>query len=191
MRVDLPLLRIFDRMGHGGLVLSTGGQVLALNACAQRLLCEMLGVDEAEVETLNGTGRAAVKTLLGQSRARVQFDSETWMLVERDDKRPLIMNAVPLEGADGEGAHTVLLMIDLERPPVPNPIALEQIFGLTPAEAKLATLLAQGATLAAAARSQGVCVATVRAHLRSIFGKTQTHRQAELVMLVSRLSTLP
>jgi DNA-binding CsgD family transcriptional regulator len=189
----MPFLRVFDRMGYGGLVLSTNGQVLALNDSARRIFQTMfrLSRSEVEVDVLNGLGRGIVKRLLGQGRARFQLDSENWILVERPEQRPLIMNAVPLPVDGVDGPHSVLLLIDLDATPILNRGALEQVFGLTPTEAKLATLMAQGATLAEAAAHQGVRVATVRAQLRAIFTKTHTHRQAELVMLVSRLSSLP
>jgi DNA-binding CsgD family transcriptional regulator len=51
--------------------------------------------------------------------------------------------------------------------------------------------LGGGAALAEAAEKLGVSVATVRTQLRSIFDKTHTHRQAELVILIARLSALP
>ncbi|KQQ41209.1 hypothetical protein ASF58_07455 [Methylobacterium sp. Leaf125] len=150
-----------------------------------------LSRSEVEVDVLDGLGRGIVKRLLNQGRARFQLDSENWILVERPDQRPLIMNAVPLPIDEVDGSHSVLLLIDLDATPILNHGALEQVFGLTRTEAKLATLMAQGATLAEAAALQGVRVATVRAQLRAIFAKTHTHRQAELVMLVSRLSSLP
>jgi len=57
-------------------------------------------------------------------------------------------------------------------------------FGLTPAEARLATLLAQGESLEAAAKSRGVSVNAERFLLRGIFDKTGVTRQGELVALL-------
>ena len=51
----------------------------------------------------------------------------------------------------------------------------------------MACLLAEGATLADVARRLDMQVGTVRVHLRSIFAKTGTNRQAELVALLGRL----
>ncbi|WP_243214446.1 MULTISPECIES: helix-turn-helix transcriptional regulator [Methylobacterium] len=186
-------MQVFDRMGYGGLVISTGGDVLAMNDHARRIFQNLfcLSRSEVEVDVLNGLGRGIVKRLLGQGQPRVQLDGESWILVERADQRPLIMNAVPVPPTGDDGPRSILLLIDLDATPALNCGALKQIFGLTPSEAKLAILMAQGATLAEAAALQGLRVATVRAQLRSIFTKTQTHRQAELVMLVSRLSSLP
>ncbi len=54
-------------------------------------------------------------------------------------------------------------------------------YGLTPAEAKLATQLVNGGCLEEAAERLGVSFHTARAQLRSIFAKTGVCRQSELV----------
>ncbi|MFO0726276.1 MAG: helix-turn-helix transcriptional regulator [Myxococcota bacterium] len=59
-------------------------------------------------------------------------------------------------------------------------------YGLTPAERRLAKTLADGHTLADAARAFHVSLNTVRTQLQAIFHKTGTHRQAELVRLLAR-----
>ena len=57
-------------------------------------------------------------------------------------------------------------------------------FCLTPAEVKIALGIADGKTLATVAEERGVSVSTVRTQLKSVFVKTGTHRQAELVALL-------
>jgi DNA-binding CsgD family transcriptional regulator/PAS domain-containing protein len=59
-------------------------------------------------------------------------------------------------------------------------------FGLSTAEARLASALVDGATLAEYARQTGVSVHTVRNQLGAIFSKTGTHRQSAVVALLSR-----
>lgn len=54
-------------------------------------------------------------------------------------------------------------------------------YGLTAAEAKLASLLADGLTLETAATTLGRTIQTARSQLKAIFAKTQVNRQAELV----------
>jgi DNA-binding CsgD family transcriptional regulator len=60
-------------------------------------------------------------------------------------------------------------------------------FALTDREAAVTCLLAEGATIADVAQRLGMQVGTVRVHLRSVFAKTGTNRQAELVALLGRL----
>ena len=64
-----------------------------------------------------------------------------------------------------------------------------QAFALTEREAAVVGLLAEGAALPDVARRLGMQVGTVRVHLRNVFAKTRTNRQAELVALFNRLRT--
>jgi DNA-binding CsgD family transcriptional regulator len=57
-------------------------------------------------------------------------------------------------------------------------------FGMTPAEARLAGMLAQGATLEDFAASRGVTVNAGRFLLKGIFSKTGVSKQAQLVALL-------
>src|SRR5262245_23608980 len=57
-------------------------------------------------------------------------------------------------------------------------------FGLTPAEARLALHLAAGETLRSAEAKLSIRYETARTHLKSIFQKTGTCRQAELVVAI-------
>lgn len=192
MLIGAPLLHVFDRMGCGGLVLSTRGHVLAANAEARRILHDMFDLADDEPDLLDETGRDVIKRLLARARTRIQLDGENWLLTTRESRRPLVMSTIPVPvPVPGEDEpHTVLILIDLDRTPRPHTAALERIFGLTNAEARLAVLLAGGATVTEAASTHQVSVATVRSQLAAIFAKTHTSRQVELVVLISRLSGL-
>jgi DNA-binding CsgD family transcriptional regulator len=60
------------------------------------------------------------------------------------------------------------------------------VLGLTPAEGRLAAALAKGDSLTTYALTAGIARNTARAQLASIFDKTGTSRQAELVALIWR-----
>jgi DNA-binding CsgD family transcriptional regulator len=62
-------------------------------------------------------------------------------------------------------------------------------FGLTPSEARLALHLITGETLRSAAAELHISYETARTQLKSIFSKTGTCRQAELVLVI--LTALP
>jgi DNA-binding CsgD family transcriptional regulator len=61
---------------------------------------------------------------------------------------------------------------------------VRQLFNFTPAETGLAMLLADGLSLEEAALELGIRRNTARAHLRSIFSKTDVTRQTELVRII-------
>ena len=50
--------------------------------------------------------------------------------------------------------------------------------------------LANGESLETIAEARCVCIDTVRAQLRTVFKKTGTHRQGELVCAVGRLAVV-
>lgn len=82
----------------------------------------------------------------------------------------------------------VVQIADPRRPPErPDGSMLIPLFGLTPAEAMLCCLLADGLQFPEACKSAGVNYETGRARLKSIFLKTGTHSQAELRVLLTRL----
>ena len=61
---------------------------------------------------------------------------------------------------------------------------LQDKFGLTPAEARLALRLVAGDSLKNSAQALGIGYETARTTLKSIFHKTGTCRQAELVIVI-------
>lgn len=65
--------------------------------------------------------------------------------------------------------------------------SLQSAFGLTVAEARLASRLQQGESLTEIADALGLSRETLRRHLKNVFAKTNTNRQAELVLLLSRV----
>jgi DNA-binding CsgD family transcriptional regulator len=92
--------------------------------------------------------------------------------------------------SEDDSPKPVLILIDLERPTEPGEAALRHLFGLTGAEAKLAASLSSGRSLEEVACERRITIGTARSQLRSIFAKTQTHRQAELVALLNRAGLL-
>jgi DNA-binding CsgD family transcriptional regulator/PAS domain-containing protein len=66
------------------------------------------------------------------------------------------------------------------------PEVIAKAFGLTPREVAVLFALVDAPGVAEMAEILGLSEATVRTHLRSLFAKTETTRQAELVKLVAR-----
>lgn len=62
--------------------------------------------------------------------------------------------------------------------------ALQRRYQLTPAELRVAALIAEGCSPREIAAAVGISVLTVRAHLRSLYEKTGARRQTALARLV-------
>jgi DNA-binding CsgD family transcriptional regulator len=100
---------------------------------------------------------------------------------------PFVIHVVPLRGA-GLDLFTGALSIVFITPVVPNsslsPDLLQALFDLTPAEARIASLVADGKTIAGIAFADDSSENTIRTHLKSVFQKTGVRRQTELVSLI-------
>ena len=82
------------------------------------------------------------------------------------------------------GAAAVIFISDPEYRDLSLTTVLTTVYGLTPAEADLAQLLAQGHSLEDAAGIRGVTLNTARSQLKQVFAKTETNRQGELLQLI-------
>jgi DNA-binding CsgD family transcriptional regulator len=69
---------------------------------------------------------------------------------------------------------------------MPRIAFLQDSFDLTLGEARLVVRLIAGEPLRSCAKALGITYETVRTCLKSVFLKTKTHRQAELVLVVIR-----
>jgi DNA-binding CsgD family transcriptional regulator len=69
---------------------------------------------------------------------------------------------------------------------MPQIAFLKDRFDLTPAEARLVAHLMTGESLRSCEKVLGIKYGTLRGQLKSVFQKTKTHRQAELVTVVIR-----
>ena len=77
-----------------------------------------------------------------------------------------------------------------EKLPTVDEHLLRTWYDLTPAEARVAGMLATGLNLDAIVARLGVGANTVRTQLKSIFAKTNTNRQGELIALLLGNPTL-
>jgi DNA-binding CsgD family transcriptional regulator len=182
-----PLLDALDRMRCGGIVLDKRGDVLLLNSYAEHILKGGLDLSSDDQRWARG----AIKSLLQRAESRFKLENDSWVMMPSTGVRPLVLHAVQIAGSLDEGPHTVLILIDLSETPQPRADALKKMFGLTEAEIKLARAIARGEAPDDIAKAHGVKVGTVRAQLASVFAKTGTTRQAELVALLARVSIIP
>ena len=81
----------------------------------------------------------------------------------------------------GGGATVFLFIMDPQKRRPPSVEALKQLFDLSNSEARLAHGLAQGLDIREVADSLDITVQTARTYLKTLFEKTSTNRQAELV----------
>ncbi|MEQ1949884.1 hypothetical protein [Mesorhizobium sp. CN2-181] len=82
----------------------------------------------------------------------------------------------------------LVLVTDVGRPTAATGLSvLSAMFGLTPAEVTFCSRLMLGESVSDAADRLGISLETARTRLKTIFQKTDTSRQGQLMLLLSRL----
>jgi DNA-binding CsgD family transcriptional regulator len=190
------LLRIFDRMHCGLLLLDDKKRIIASNKCAGALIGESLLIKHDRPCASHRTSDALFQMILDQT-IKYRETQTDWrreaVALRREAGCPLIARVVSVESAavsELGGAAVAIVVVDPDECITPSLPMLEQAFGLTPAEARIAKRLLCAKSLNEIAEEFSVTVGTVRSQLKSIFAKTHTHRQSELVALLTRLAMI-
>jgi DNA-binding CsgD family transcriptional regulator len=174
---------MLERIGCGWLVLNESKRLLEWNAAAETILA---ACDDSPYPPHDLS--AALRSLIAGVPNHFLPGSLSWIVIRNAGDRPIIMNE---EGVVTPDRSIILALLDRQSRTGPNPETLQKMFGLTGAETHLALRLASGdAPLEIAERSR-LSRTTIRTQLASLFAKTETRRQAELVALLGRISVLP
>ncbi len=169
------------------------GVVLEANAMAIDLFDDEVRIRNCRLFAQDKAAQSALMTLNNQIQTTSDKTalSATPIIVRRKNKCPLIIRVLPVDGAARNpflGARAIFVFTDTgTRPQVKAELA-STVFGLTPAEAQLAVRMAAGSSIEQVAGELAISQETARRHLKVVFSKTGTHRQGELVALLSRLT---
>jgi DNA-binding CsgD family transcriptional regulator/PAS domain-containing protein len=190
IRAD-TLASSLDGMSLGILVLDDRGRLLEANALAQ----EHLRAGEGIASKSDGTLQLREPTAAGQlagwlSTGRPPDQSPDGLLrIPRQGAEPLslLLTRLPRTGTSWMRADPRWMLVIFD-PTRQIQASLELValdLGVTPREAEVATLLFSGLTLVQIAHRMGVSVHTVRSQVKSIFRKTGTQSQADLVRRIA------
>jgi DNA-binding CsgD family transcriptional regulator len=93
-----------------------------------------------------------------------------------------------LDQSSSDAGARLVSWFDPASPPTFDWNVLEEVYGLSRSEGRVAALLAGGDDLMRAAGKLGIQLDTARTHLKSTFRKMHLHRQQELVRVTTMLS---
>lgn len=180
--------RALDLVAPGMVLLGRDGQILFANRAAHRLSQDTEQLELGQSLSAAGSGQDLRKTIRAALKSSQEGEEKVACLrLDRPgDRRDLLILTCSLGRTDGsphEPAVVVLLSDPEKRAQVPRQI-LASLFGLTPSEAGIALALAEGLRSEEIAERMSISTTTVAFHLRNLFQKTDTHRQADLIALV-------
>ncbi|MFG1339998.1 helix-turn-helix transcriptional regulator [Xanthobacter autotrophicus] len=184
------ILDALELLGRPAFTLSKFGRVMRFNARAAPLIGKDLKLTQHRLSAADDGGNAELQRLVASIQVP-HFPGNVAdlrpALIRREELPPLVVRVLPVIGALSDvldGARAILVVTDTGAPRVPAASLLESAFGLTPAESRLALRLVETGDLASAARSLGIMAGTARNQLKSVFRKTDTARQSELMSLL-------
>jgi DNA-binding CsgD family transcriptional regulator len=171
------------------IALDQTGFVADVNAAAEAVFDDNVKIKDRRLFVRDPEARALLKETVDQliTSPRLNALAGEPVIVKRRAKLPVIVRIWPFDGAAHVPTQEVRALLTFNAlGPKPGPPAaiLAKTFRLTPAEAKLACIIARGAPPVIAARELQISRETARNQLKSVFAKTDTHRQSELVALL-------
>ncbi len=185
---------VLDVVPIGVLIAGMSGNIIEANQRAEGILsaCSELSVGKSGLEIDHHGRRLRLRDVITPEKpknGKGRDDGIYAFSIQRPSgQKPLSILIAPVEGisevrSTDEPAVVVFLgdpeyAVDIDQP------RLCELYGLTRAEARVAALLANGYRLEETAESLGLVYETARKHLKHVFGKTGTDRQAELIRML-------
>ncbi len=194
-RLSGDMAGVLDHSPHGVFLLDQTGRIRHVNRMGEAFLAESGGLTVIHGRLGAATPEAA-RRISALICAAGSLDPErragaSMALVTPSRRLPLSLTVAPVRAgrfSPFHGGPSVMVCVtDLEAKVSLPEQRLRDLFGLTPAEARVALALFDGLSPADAATSLGVSFNTVRNQLVRIFEKTGANRQAELVRLMMRV----
>ncbi len=187
---------LLEQLPFGVFLLGSKGQVLHANRVGRTVLDKRDGllIREGRLAASNRVGAGQLEALLAACLSRHPTGGE--MQVPRPGGAAWLVSACPLSvdsialfGEERCRAWVCITEPMAHRPELPR--RLGRLFGLSPAEQRIAVALLSGLSPSEIAERSGVSLPTVRTQVQSILGKLGVRRQAELVRMIATAAALP
>ena len=189
-RADFSLAAL-DLIPTGVAVLDERQRVKHLNASAEAILRMKDGVtiEEGAVRLASSGDNRRLAALLNEAQSPQvgNHAQPAVLLAPRPSGRPPYSIVVAPLGPGHESGSVALLITD-SATTITTEATVRSLYGLTPAESRVAVALLSGRNLDEIAGAFDVSIATVRTHLQRIFSKTGTRRQSELIRLLTMVT---
>lgn len=185
--------RAIDAISLAMLIVDATGTILHLNAAAEDLL------NNHSCELNYKSGRLSVKHPANRNRLSALIASATGypavggaLFLNGIEHRQVFVTPLPAASPFNQDWQTPLaLILIVEANQVLSPLQLlGRLYDLSPIELRIAAALLAGKSPEDYAQEAKVTLNTVRSQLKSLFRKTGTRRQAELVAVLSRVPSL-
>lgn len=179
-------VQAFDLLGFGTVLIGERCEVIFANRAARHIAEQKDGIRiDRRIQAEDGLDDRKVREMLGdlQKAADTAPSTASLSLPRPSGKHDYLLVASKVASAQGLPV-TALFIIDPDQPlDIPHAI-LADLFKLTPTETEVALALAKGMRTSEIAAELAIAQTTVSFHLKNLFEKTGTNRQADLIALI-------
>jgi DNA-binding CsgD family transcriptional regulator len=186
-------IKAIDQLAFGVIILNERAHVIRVNETASRMMKEtqmlrvvgnLLQADEADNELVLSR---SVKEMLAGETSKELVSRGSLLLSASNGTRSLYLLLRPIYDGATEAGPAAGVAIYLSGEKLHRNVSIEtfgKLYHLSKAELALVTELMEGQSIVDAATALEISENTARVQLRSVFTKTDTHRQADLMRLV-------
>jgi DNA-binding CsgD family transcriptional regulator len=178
-------LAVTDAMGYLLLANRTAEHILEMR---DGLQLTSRGVLQASVHSCTGLVDALKRAAEASPQGEREVKDLALAVQRSSGKRPLTLLVRSANGLSENGyaatSAALVFILDPELPVEVDASELDQLYGLTAAETRLANLLMQGKSLEDCCEELGIRRPTACTHLRQLFKKTHVQRQSQLVSVL-------
>ena len=189
-RATTGLVSSLDHLGVAAFAIDQNGRVRDRNGAADRYLGDRLSIRERLLVASDLRANEALYSYLkGRRRPSGPPSLDVVILPDRE-AGALSLQIVPVPPSIAglfSGATFLVTVRELRTPTPPPEPALMRAFGLTPAEARVAAMLAAGYSIETLSDRLSITKDTARSQLRAIFQKTGYRRQSEMTAAFARI----
>lgn len=181
-------------VGLPAAILSPLGHVLAANHLLQELQDFVTWLPQDRMALCDRDANALLSRLIREMRGNSASMSRSFPVRNTDGSEIFVGHVIPTPGRARDffdGASAVFVLTSTAIPQGADLLLIQTLFDLTPAEARVAHAVVEGATIEDMAKRWSVSRETIRSQIKSVLAKTGVRRQAELVGRLGALSKLP
>lgn len=189
-----------DALVHAVVIVDSRARVMFANRAAEAMFTRAGGVTTVQQRlvglTASSTGQLHALIAKATSDERSPRAGGAMLLDRAPPAGPLQVLVTPLgsrhglAGISAQGHAAMLMLVDSLRASRGLEARLTALFGLTPAEARVASEVAEGRSPNDIAEDLRVMPSTVRTHLHHVFTKTEARGQGDLIRLIAQIAAL-
>ena len=191
------ILSVIDRLQIGVVITNQDAEIIICNREAEEMLAADNGLSQSRNKKLHSRLSKLQAILAQQIFAAANTDDPASFeavipVPKRAGKMPWLLEMFPLGNLDGEIDRlfkgTAIFITDPEKNEIISTKGMENLFGLTQAESNICKLITSGLRAEEVAEERNATLHTVRSQIKSLFQKTTTTSQVDLVRLALKVN---